>query len=474
MDVDECSNGLHQCHATLAVCTNNYGNYTCECVTGYEGDGVTCADMDECAHPSTHRCDVRVVDVFGSTNGACANLAGSYSCSCNAGFYGSGWDGDCTNVNDCASQPCDHGGRCIDGADAYQCVCPAHYSGPQCEASEGLSGAGYLTIAIVVGAGALAALFLALQVHVRKRRSALTVLEDKLEFEEWMKDEHHRRGKSAAVGTRKTLAERERNKKRRKVLAEGERGIAKEAKMASGIFSLWGAPSGLDGGQSADPWMRSVEKREFEAPAGAVLLEDDVVLAGGSKPSTPPGWPEGSFSEPVSAPLALGNGGGAGMELALVNTPDSAELELDAEELAPTDTALTDELAVVASLDQGTRARAHLHGTMSAHVQELDQMRSFAQALRRMEVEADRRHGQDDGLRASTSGTAWGEGNASAGGAVPRIAQKTPITISYGGRMLHSDGRQTLKRDDAAQNQSRRSMAASVAARVSRGTGAKP
>ena len=40
-DIDECLEALHDC-SQHAVCINVDGSYTCECVFGYEGNGVNC------------------------------------------------------------------------------------------------------------------------------------------------------------------------------------------------------------------------------------------------------------------------------------------------------------------------------------------------------------------------------------------------------------------------------------------------
>jgi hypothetical protein len=40
-DIDECSLGIHKCHAN-AVCINTNGSYRCECLVGYSGDGKMC------------------------------------------------------------------------------------------------------------------------------------------------------------------------------------------------------------------------------------------------------------------------------------------------------------------------------------------------------------------------------------------------------------------------------------------------
>ena len=40
-DVDECSNEVYPCDPN-ANCTNSVGNFSCTCLTGYSGNGMTC------------------------------------------------------------------------------------------------------------------------------------------------------------------------------------------------------------------------------------------------------------------------------------------------------------------------------------------------------------------------------------------------------------------------------------------------
>jgi len=42
IDINECSTNNGGCHATLATCTNTIGSFTCACISGYSGNGVTC------------------------------------------------------------------------------------------------------------------------------------------------------------------------------------------------------------------------------------------------------------------------------------------------------------------------------------------------------------------------------------------------------------------------------------------------
>jgi hypothetical protein len=71
--VDECSLGLGNCDVN-ADCIDEPGSpgFRCACREGYSGDGVTCADIDEC---TTGFCDAAA---------RCVNSIGSYSCTCPA------------------------------------------------------------------------------------------------------------------------------------------------------------------------------------------------------------------------------------------------------------------------------------------------------------------------------------------------------------------------------------------------------
>ena len=40
-DVNECNDGSHECSPN-ATCTNEMGNYTCDCKDGFSGNGFSC------------------------------------------------------------------------------------------------------------------------------------------------------------------------------------------------------------------------------------------------------------------------------------------------------------------------------------------------------------------------------------------------------------------------------------------------
>jgi hypothetical protein len=58
------------------------------------------------------------------------NLVNAYSCACPPGFTGTNCQ---INIDDCAGQPCQHGGACVDGVNGYTCQCPPGFSGANCE-----------------------------------------------------------------------------------------------------------------------------------------------------------------------------------------------------------------------------------------------------------------------------------------------------------------------------------------------------
>jgi hypothetical protein len=118
-DIDECALGTDTCDVN-ATCTNTPGSYTCACNAGYDGDGYTCTDIDECAL-GTDTCDV---------NATCTNTDGGYDCTCNTGYSGDGFS--CTPINHCSAgtDTCDTNASCIyTGPGTYDCVCHTGYTG---------------------------------------------------------------------------------------------------------------------------------------------------------------------------------------------------------------------------------------------------------------------------------------------------------------------------------------------------------
>ncbi|XP_020560434.1 nidogen-1 isoform X2 [Oryzias latipes] len=79
--VDHCRRESHDCDVPeRAMCSYTGGSaYMCSCLSGFEGDGRRCQDVDECLQEPCHR------------DALCSNTQGSYSCQCRPGFHGDGF-----------------------------------------------------------------------------------------------------------------------------------------------------------------------------------------------------------------------------------------------------------------------------------------------------------------------------------------------------------------------------------------------
>ncbi len=113
-DINECAIGQAGCDSN-ATCTNTAPGFQCACNPGYTGDGLMCADVDECAS-GNNNCSV---------NATCANTPGGFSCMCLPGFVGDGTR--CMDADDCVGNPCGPGGVCTDVVGGYTCQCNSGY-----------------------------------------------------------------------------------------------------------------------------------------------------------------------------------------------------------------------------------------------------------------------------------------------------------------------------------------------------------
>ena len=133
---DTCVNsvGSYECHETgwecwhhfgcspQSKCSKNSNNQLieCTCLPGFEGDGYTCEDIDECAD-ETDDC---------SEHANCTNTAASFECACKPGFIGNG--AICLDFNECAygTDDCSvHDANCVNTVGNFEC----HRFGLDCD-----------------------------------------------------------------------------------------------------------------------------------------------------------------------------------------------------------------------------------------------------------------------------------------------------------------------------------------------------
>ncbi|HEX7670120.1 MAG TPA: EGF domain-containing protein, partial [Polyangiaceae bacterium] len=105
-----------------AACSGVGDAAKCACLTGFEGNGTTCTDVDECKDSAKNDCDA---------NADCANKPGSFLCTCKDGFVGDGKT--CSGVNECqgAENPCDPNAVCEDTNPGVKCSCKAGFTGDE-------------------------------------------------------------------------------------------------------------------------------------------------------------------------------------------------------------------------------------------------------------------------------------------------------------------------------------------------------
>ncbi|GAA6100747.1 nidogen-1 isoform X1 [Tachysurus ichikawai] len=162
-----CYTGRHGCD-TNAACHPGEGNrFTCECATGFRGDGRTCYDIDECAetpqicgahtvcnnHPGTFRCECIDGFQFGADGRTCVQVhhdidhcqkgthncdvterarctytgRSEFICSCLPGFAGDGRA--CQDIDECQTSSCHRDAVCDNTQGSFICQCNAGFYG---------------------------------------------------------------------------------------------------------------------------------------------------------------------------------------------------------------------------------------------------------------------------------------------------------------------------------------------------------
>jgi hypothetical protein len=123
-DANECATGAADCDPNTSRCVNTPGAYLCECKAGFERKDGECVNVNEC-ELETDRCD---------PHSKCMDKSPGYECVCDAGFAGQEDGLSCADVDECAagSAMCREGDNsvmCVNTLGGYDCRCPKGYAG---------------------------------------------------------------------------------------------------------------------------------------------------------------------------------------------------------------------------------------------------------------------------------------------------------------------------------------------------------
>ncbi|XP_047459404.1 nidogen-1 [Mugil cephalus] len=124
-DIDECRENPQLC-GPHAICNNQPGTFRCECEDGYQfgSDGQTCVAVNRPVDPceeGTHDCDIPERAQCSYTGGS------SYICSCLSGYLGDGRV--CQDVDECQTSRCHQDAVCINTQGSFTCQCRPGYHG---------------------------------------------------------------------------------------------------------------------------------------------------------------------------------------------------------------------------------------------------------------------------------------------------------------------------------------------------------
>ena len=113
-DINEC--GLkNSCHAN-ASCTNNFGSYECACKADYHGNGKVC---------KIGQCDDRGC----TSNGRCISPT-SDECECKEGFRNKKGTNFCEDIDECLlANDCHENSKCVNSEGSFTCSCNSGYFG---------------------------------------------------------------------------------------------------------------------------------------------------------------------------------------------------------------------------------------------------------------------------------------------------------------------------------------------------------
>ena len=130
---DICSTVLNDCAANANCTQTAQDEFNCSCVDGFEGDGATCSDIDECMELNS--------SALCPANAACVNMEGGYICQCTGNRTYNGSECVCSEnlIEDLELKECVCPSSSVYSTTQEQCVCRNNsiWNGSACECLPG-------------------------------------------------------------------------------------------------------------------------------------------------------------------------------------------------------------------------------------------------------------------------------------------------------------------------------------------------
>ncbi|XP_065180017.1 sushi, von Willebrand factor type A, EGF and pentraxin domain-containing protein 1-like [Sycon ciliatum] len=130
-DINECASSTDNCHSA-ATCTNTIGSFTCSCNPGYYGVGTSTSPCQSCTFSEANVDSITTSGTVTCSSGY-TRVGGNTNATCPSNSTTGEWEavGNCEDINECASSTdnCHSAATCTNTIGSFTCSCNPGYYG---------------------------------------------------------------------------------------------------------------------------------------------------------------------------------------------------------------------------------------------------------------------------------------------------------------------------------------------------------